>query len=260
MKTANKTLLTILALAFTFSAQAQYTGASVGYMKVKPGQAGRYLELEKEAKKVHQARLDRGIITQWHLYKKMYAGTDDTYDYIVVSFFDDYNKSENPFPRELIDELYTSEEAGAFMKKAGETRTQVKIEYYDQVFTAENAKPAQYIRLNRYKVEPGEGGAYRQLRKEITKPLFEELIARDHLAGWSLWHKLTYDKEFQYVSVDAFSEFGQWKSGLPYQEVFKEVHPDVDPGEINAKMRESRTQVSSEYWKLVDFVGAESGE
>lgn len=63
MKTANKTLLILLVLAFTISAQAQYMGISVGYMKVKPGQWSNYLELEKQVKEFHQARVEKGIIT-----------------------------------------------------------------------------------------------------------------------------------------------------------------------------------------------------
>jgi hypothetical protein len=253
MKTANKTLLTLLALAFTFSVQSQYMGASVGYMKVKPGQWSNYQELEKQAKEIHQARVDKGIITQWHLYEKLYAGADDPYDFIVVAFFDDYQKTEKPFPQELVDEMFTSEDQAAFMKKAGETRTQVKFEYYDQVLASEVFKPAKYIRINRYKVKPGEGGSYQALRKEFIKPLFDEFIKNGHLAGWSLWHKLTYDREFQYVSVDAFEEFGQWKSGMPYQETWNEIHPDKEMSEIQPKLRDSRMHVNSEYWKLVEF-------
>ena len=71
MKTANRTLLTLLAIAFTCSMQSQYMGASVGYMKVKPGQWSNYLELEKQGKEFHQARVENGIITQWHLYQKV---------------------------------------------------------------------------------------------------------------------------------------------------------------------------------------------
>jgi hypothetical protein len=254
MKTAIKTLLIITALAFAYPGQAQYVGASVDYIKVKPDQWNNYLDLEKYVKKFHQARMEKGIIAEWHLYQKMYGGADDPYDFIIVAFFDDYNKTENPYPQELIDEMYTSEEQADFWKKAGETRTMVKSEYFDQEMVAEGGKPAKYIRINRYKVNPGDVGEYTQLRRDITKPLFEELIRRDYLAGWTLWHKLGYDLEYQWVSVDAFAEFGQWQSGYPYQEVFKEVHPDKDMNEIQPRLSESRTQVNSEYWKLVDFV------
>ena len=140
-----------------------------------------------------------------------------------------------------------------FMKKVGETRTQVRVEYYDQVAASETFKPAKYIRINQYKVKPGDNGRYIQLRREITQPLFSEFVERGHMAGWTLWHKLTYDREFQFVSVDAFEEFGQWKSGMPYQEIWKEVHPDNEMSDLQPGYGNIRMPVSTEYWKLVEF-------
>jgi hypothetical protein len=253
MKTTNKAVLTILILLLAFSVQAQYMGASVGYAKITSGMNSEFLELEKVAKKLHQARVEKGIITQWHLYRKMYRGADDPYDYIFVSFFDDYMKTQNSFPAELREKVLTEEEWAAFREKAGKVRTIIKNEYYDQVMAADGGKPAKYIRVNRYKVKPGEAGTYIDLRREITKPMQEEFIKRGHRAGWSMWRKLTYDQKFQFVTVDAFAEFGDWKSGIPGGEIFKEVHPDHNLDETMTKMRESKTNVSSEYWRLVEF-------
>jgi hypothetical protein len=253
MKTANKALLILLALAFAVPAEAQYMGARVEYVKVKSGQWDNYRQLEKIALKVHQARVEEGDIVQWHMYRKMYAGADDPYDFILVHFYDDYMKSNNPFPTAIVEELFSEEERADMMKKVGETRTIGKIEYYDQVAASETFKPAPFIRMNRYKVEPGQAGRYVQSRREITQPLFSEFVKRGHMAGWTMWRKLTYDQEFQFVTVDAFEEFGQWKKGMPYQEIWKEVHPDKVQSEVHPEYASLRMPVSSEYWRLVEF-------
>ena len=253
MKTAKKTLLILLALAFTITAQAQYMGTRVEYVKVKPGQWSNYRELEKQVLKVHQAKVEKGIIVQWQMYRKMYSGADDPYDFILVHFYDDYMKSNSPFPREIVEELFSEEERADIMKKVGETRTIGKIEYYDQVAASETFKPAEYIRINRYKVKPGQAGQYIQSRREITQPLFSEFVKRGHMAGWTMWRKLTLDQKFQFVTVDAFEEFGQWKQGMPYQELWKEVHPDKVQSEVQPEYASLRTPVSSEYWRLVEF-------
>jgi len=253
MKTANKTLLTIIVLAFACSVQAQYMGIQVGFMKVKEGQWNNYRELEKQAKEFHQARVEKDIIIQWHLYRKMYSGAEDPYDFVVVHFYDDYMKTENSNPKELVDEMYTQEEQSAFMKKVGETRSMIGSEFYDQVAASETFKPAKYIRVNQYKVKQGDAGRFIQSRREITQPLFSELVKRGHMAGWSLWRKLTYDKEFQFVSVDAFEEFGQWKQDVPYQDIWKEVLPDKPQSEVQPEYGNLRTPVKSEYWRLVDM-------
>jgi hypothetical protein len=46
-KTVSRALLTIVALAFTFSLSAQYAGVILEYVKLKPGQNNSYLELEE---------------------------------------------------------------------------------------------------------------------------------------------------------------------------------------------------------------------
>ncbi len=139
------------------------------------------------------------------------------------------------------------------MKKVGETRTIGKIEYYDQVAASETFNPAKYIRFNQYKVKQGDAGRFIQSRREITQPLFSEFVNRGHMAGWSLWRKLTYDNEFQFVSADAFEEFGQWKQDMPYQEIWKEVLPDKPQNEVQPEYGNLRTQVRTEYWELVEF-------
>ena len=253
MKTVSKTLLILLILALTFSAQAQYMGARVEYVKVKPGQWSNYRELEKMALKVHQARVEKGIIVQWQMYRKMYSGADDPYDFMLVHFYDDYMKTNSSFPMKIVEELFSEDERADMMKKVGETRTIGKIEYYDQVAASETFKPAKYIRFNQYKVKQGDAGPFIQSRREITQPLFSEFVIRGHMAGWSLWRKLTYDNEFQFVSADAFEEFGQWKQGMPYEEIWKEVHPDKVQSEVQPEYASLRMPVSTEYWKLVEF-------
>lgn len=99
-----------------------------------------------------------------------------------------------------------------------------------------------------------------KLRREVVKPLFNEVVKRGHHAGWSLWFKDPHDKKFQYVAVNAYAEYGDWKSDVPFSEIFKEVFPDKDLNETLDAIINSRTQVNSEYWELVDFAGPEQSE
>lgn len=251
MRTIRAALLTIVALTFSFTLQAQYAGATLSYVKVKDGQQGKYLELEKEALKFHQARVEKGIITRWALYKKMYGGADDPYDYILVQVNDDFMKTENAFPKELIDALYTEEEQSDFMKKAGATRKIVKQEYYERVTASEEYHPFKYLRFIRYYVKPEERGLFTKQRKEMVKPVFDEVVKRKHHSSWGLWKKDPHDKKFQYVAVNAFAEFGDWKKDVPFSDIFKEIFPDKDFDKTVKEIMQTRYQVNSEYWKLV---------
>jgi len=251
MKTVNRALLTIVALTFSFSLSAQYAGASLAYVKVKPGKEKEYMELEKTALKLHQARVEEGIITRWALYRKLYATQSDPYTHILVHLNDDFNKTQNSFPKELIDANYTKEEQQDFWKVAPATREIVKEEYYDRVTFAEGDQPYKYLRFIRYSVEQGSGGDFEKLRKELVKPLFDEIVKRGYNAGWSVWSKDPSDRRFQYVAVNTFAEYGDWKNSIHIDEVFKAVFPDKDLNEARKAVFSSRTRISEEYWELL---------
>ena len=251
MKTVNRALLTIVALAFSFSLSAQYAGASLAYVKVKPGKTKDYVELEKIALKLHKARVEEGIITRWAMYRKMYATQNDPYTHILVHLNDDFKKTQNSFPKELIDANYTKEEQEEFWKKAPAAREIVKKEYYDRVTFAEGDQPYKYLRFIRYAVEQGRGGEFEKLRKELVKPLFDEVVKRGYNAGWSIWSKDPSDKKFQYVAVNNFAEYGDWKNGIHVNEVFEAVFPDKDINEAREAVYSTRTRISEEYWELL---------
>lgn len=250
MKAINKVLLTIVALTFSFTLNAQYAGATVEYVKVKPGQWSNYMELEESAKELHQARVEKGIITGWRLFRKLYSANNDPYSHIIVTLNNDFNKTENAWPQGLIDELFTEQEQSEFMEKIWASRDIVKTEYYDRVTFAEDGKDYKYLRFNRYLLVPG-SGSFEQIRKDIVKPLFDEVVKRGYHAGWSVWRKDPSDKKFQYVAVNNFAEYGDWKNSVPWEEIFKDVFPDQDMSEASKTVMGSRTLVSSEYWELV---------
>ena len=78
MRNVNRALLTIVALAFSFSLQAQYMGATLEYVKVKPGQWDSYLELEKTAKELHEA-----LEADWEGHEALYylVNSDKVHQY-----------------------------------------------------------------------------------------------------------------------------------------------------------------------------------
>jgi hypothetical protein len=251
MKNLSRALLTIAALVFSYNLSAQYMGASLQYVKVKPGQWNNYMQLEKDAKEFHQKRVEEGIITRWALYRKLYTGSEDPYQFILVSLNDDFMKTENAFPQQLIDANYSKEEQGDFMKRAGETRDIVKSEYYDRIVASENSNPYKYLRINSYYVAPEDRGAFMQTRKELVKPVFDEVVDQGHFTSWAVWKKDPYDKKVQYVSVDAYAEFGDWKKDIPLQKIFDQVFPNMDFNETAAEVIGLRTMVKHEYWELV---------
>jgi hypothetical protein len=254
----SKLLLSLMILSICAVGYSQNAVAIVDYMKVKPQNEGDYLEVEKEWKKIHQARLDQGIITTWILYKRMYAGAADSYQYITVAIYDDFKKTENPIPWNWMTENYSEEELDKLMEKTGKSRVMLTSEVYFQYAEVENAKPSKYMIINRMKPKPGKAGEYRTYEKEIVQPFFEEAIEQEQRSNWSAWDRWMSDSEFSMVTVDGYAEFGQWRDQtVSFEEIMKKVHPDKSPDELMGKASEMRTRVSMELWKVVDIVSAD---
>jgi hypothetical protein len=254
MKTVIRTIFTLLLFAFCSTGQAQYTGIVVDFMKVKPGDRGKYLEVEKEWKKIHQARVDQGMIVQWHLWQKMYSGADDPYQFITVAFYNDFDKTENSIPWEWIEENYTQQERNDLMKKTGQSRTLVKKEIYHQVAAVYGEETSKYILVNRMKAKPGQTGVYRKLEQEIIQPIMEEAVKLGNRHSWIAWEKWPGDSDFQFVTVDGYAEYGQWQDGWIGEDILKKVHPDLSADELGQKVNNARIMKSTELWKLVDVV------
>ena len=114
MKITLKTLASILLLSITFSGFSQDNATVViSYMKVPPGFTGKYLEFEDGWKDIHRERLARGHITGWQLWEKMYSGAGDEYQYITLTWYRNFQGTNEPGLSEILKERFTAEELEA---------------------------------------------------------------------------------------------------------------------------------------------------
>ena len=75
------------------------------YMKAAPGKGGEYVDLEKTVwKRIHEERLNAGIITGWSLYSVLFpSGTLAEYTHVTVNTYDDFSKTRGGFPASVLD-------------------------------------------------------------------------------------------------------------------------------------------------------------
>ena len=75
------------------------------------------------------------------------------------------------------------------------------------------------------------------------------------LESWVLWQKWPYDNDFNFVTTDAFDEWGEWFD--TDWDIISEVHPGLDYDKFWDEMTDIRTFISREVWELIDYVVAE---
>jgi hypothetical protein len=231
----------------------------VMYMKVKPDDSNKYLELEKEWTKIHKARLEKGYITGWQLWQKMYTGTEDEYQYIVINWYKDYLSTGQTGYMEVINEMYSEKEIKELMDRTLDARKGIRTDVMHRVVNAEITKPTSYITVYQMKVKPGMDDEYLKMEREIFKPLHEEAIRRGQMSTWSVWFKWPFEEgDYQYVAVNGFEDFSQLVN-LDYTDLFKTVHPEMNVEELMQKIPEIRRNTEVQVWRLVDFVMPETG-
>jgi hypothetical protein len=246
-----------LLLVFVLSVSAQNLIAVVDYMKVNPDYEGNYQDVEKEWKKIHEARQTEGVLYSWALYRVLFTGTESPYDYVTVNLYTDMGKLENPIPQEVLQKAYPDYDDNkweVFMKKTNDSRMLLKSEVFFRRLMADTSNQGKYIIVNRMNVNV-EGYEYIQMENEIYKPLHNMAVEMGLRAGWSVWNKWPGDyTDFNFVTVDSYKSLSQMVSNN--QPLFKSVHPDKDPMEVQKETSRIRDWVSAEIWEYVDGVAA----
>lgn len=268
LKNLRKTLLVpvVLALALawlpqTGNAQNDPTAFAISdLMKVKPGAEEKYLDLEKNFwKPIHQERIKQGKITGWILYRVLYTGTSDLYNYVTVTFFDNAANLENPWDGIDAKKILPGKDVDKAFDETLKCRDMVRsnlIMKQDEAFPEAGNGVVKYIQVDFMKVKPGNESAYLDVEKNIWKPVHKEFIKAGTRAGWSLWSNLYPSgsgADFQFVTVNFFSEFSKI-GAADYNDAFKKAHPDKNIDELSLKTSNSRDLVRSELWEVVDSV------
>lgn len=249
------TVLTVL-MAVASNVFAQNPVVVLNYMKIKPGMEQEYLDAEQQWKQVHQRTIEDGIKTGWQLWRKMYTGTWDAYEYITLDWFVDFESTLNPYPSDLVADMFTPREWEALQQTTLNARDLIKREVSHQILEAQNSKGAKYLVINRMHVEEENVNAYVALEDNIWRPYHEVCIEAGFRTHWGLWRDWPFDEgQSIFTAVDGFDSPDQIMSG---EDLLSKVHPDMTWDEIDEKTSQVRRIASVEIWELVDYTfGAE---
>ncbi|MDX8337696.1 hypothetical protein SLH46_00790 [Draconibacterium sp. IB214405] len=232
----------------------------VEYIKVKPEDHSKYLEVEQKIwKPMHQERINQGIIASWTLYAVEFTGSADSYNYVAITTYNDTKNLEHPWNAEIPAKVHGNMGLSEMMDRTNKAREIVRSELYNSVASIPEIpfkEPAPYIQVNYMHVEPGTGSQYEALEKEVWMPIHEESIRSGKTAGWGLWEAMFprgAARPYQYVTLNTFSDYS-YVFELDFSIPFQSIHPELDFSEMTQKTREARTIERIELWDLIDYV------
>jgi L-rhamnose mutarotase len=234
--------------------------AIVDFMKVKPENEAKYLDVEKNTwRPLHQERLKQGKIIGWVLYRVLYTGTDDPYNYVTMTFFDYPANLEDPWAGIDPAKVLAGKDIDKLMDETGKSRDLVKsnlIVRLDEVVPDGGPGEVKYIQVDYMKVKPGNESAYVEMEETIWKPIHEAFIKAGTRAGWSLWNQV-YPAgsalDYQYITANYFKDFSKI-GAADYNAAIGKAHAGKNIDELSKKTTDSRDLVRSELWQTVDVV------
>lgn len=264
-----KTKVAILMFAFVFGvfplvANAQQNDpplfALVDYMKVKPENESRYVDLETNIfKPLHMERAKQGNIVGWFLYRVRFTGTDDAYNYVTVTLFNDPLKIEDPWKNIDFAKLLPGKDLDKIMQETLTSRELVSSSLVNQissVYKEGGAGNFKYLQLDYMKVEQGKENEYFDVETNIWKPVHQEFIKAGSRVGWSLWSRnfpSGAGLDYQYTTVNYFADWSKI-GAADYNDAFNKAHVGKDLNALMKRTDDSRTLVKSELWEVVERI------
>jgi L-rhamnose mutarotase len=232
--------------------------ALVTTQKVAPADREEYEKLMKENwKALHQLRKQNGKIANWSLYKVHFAGSAEEYNYVSVTYYESFVKTEpNDNYLELMKASSPKADAAAILKKTQGLRSIQRQAIYarlDATTPKAGAPAVKYIIIDFMKAKPGMDAAYNKAERETWKPVHQALVEGDKRTGWAFWGLVVpggTTSNHDYVTSNAFSNYAQI-GGQDYEAAFKKVHPGKELQAIFEETGKARDGVRSELWELV---------
>ena len=269
MKSLTLVSALLLSLSFVQSGTCADTPSpiyvAVEYTKVAKDKTSDYLEVEKIWKKIHQKRVERGLIRSWYLYKVQNAVQDARdYQYVTVQVFDSFAKLENPYPDDVFTDVYPGPELSGYMKRTGESRDLIRSEIYHLESAAMDvAKRSEHptIAVNYMQAAPGKDEDYSRTEREIFQKLHQERIKRDILGAWFFLSR-TFpggsEVPYSYMTLDVFPSAEKAKEDKYPDDLLKAVFPDKDLSKVAGDVDAIRRIVRRDIWQSLDRVTKDS--
>lgn len=250
-------LLCALGLSSVQSAQDSPVYALVDYMRVSKDKVNDYLEVERIWKKIHEKRLEKGLITAWYFYQVDNSpGDSRDYQYVTVNVCNSFASLENPFPDDVFSSVYSNEELQKYMKKTDESRDLIRSEVWHMESSAMSppgdSENPPYILTSYMQPVTGKEVDYERMEGEIFQKLHQELVNRKNMNAWIfLSRKFPGGSEipYSYMTVNVFpnkEKSEQWPDDL-----VKSVFPNQDVSKWGS-LNDYRKVVKTDIWKPLD--------
>lgn len=237
-------------------------------VKANPGKGAEIAAyLGEVSVKVDRVRVDEGRLAWWLALSAVSpAGSEARCDFHMVSAY-------NGFPPEPGG--MTAAQSAAELKKAGITMSSEELAAKrnsmshlvntDMWRVRADAGPStgkgQYVRVNYYKVKPGQGAEFIKLETTGWKPFAESL--KDPQLGWHLNTLVMPTESYEHYNAMTADVYPTWEAlskGWPTGTEWSKVHPDLPFSYYITQVGNAAERYGADVFKVVEVVGGSPGK
>lgn len=236
-------------------------------VKVTSGNGAAYADFAHEVSaKLNQSRVDAGEIRSWLLARAVApAGASAKCDYLSVWFYSGFPHEplSNDQMTASLQRAHLNLSAREFAAKRDSLSTLVSVQYWRAADSVgQTPQKGNYLRLNHYKVKSGQMAKYVNLERTIWKPVVAAHLDAGGAGGWAadtLVMPLGDSLPYNAITVDIFADWASLGRGIPVQQLWSKVHPNLSLNEYNDQLDSVRTVHSRDVVQVVEHVGPKAG-
>lgn len=249
------TFLFCIVISSVAIGQSKDAYKKIDYIKVKDTDIEQFLDwAENGLKTAYSDLAETGNLQSWQLYKAQYPGGEESgYNFISVAtaesislFEDEFSDISKPFiPSNSKDDLPNS--------------SLIKSEIWkveDDSLLQDNGNTKPYMTMDYMNVAPGKGLDYLMLEEEIAKPIHQERIDREVMAGWEVYSLIMPSGTkygYNYATGNYFDKLEHVEFGFTNEVIQQAMGQNSNVPELFNTIYSTRELVKVELWQLVTY-------
>ena len=251
----------ILSSSLSFSQTQRLDYKKIDYISVDQDKLQQFLKMAEEVMKpAYQEMVDSEDIRSWELYIVSYPGGERTsYNMVCVVTSSKIETLQNKFSKVgSISFMPVDSDKGKANELASLSELMASEIWKVRAMLPRDTmetKPAKYMMMDYMYTDEGNGTVYLVLEDEVAKPLHQERINQNKMAGWEVYSLVTpggTNYGYSYATGNFFENLADIEFGFT-SELIKATLPGKNVKELLDTIYETRDLVKSELWELAVY-------
>lgn len=249
----------LLALIITGTVRAQQSVndyQKIDYIHIETDQLPSFVAFATgELQAAYQTLVDQGDLNNWRLYYVKYPGGEKSdYNFVSIATSDSLGAFSSLFSS-ISNSGFIPVGTDASPIKSINNRL-IKSELWKVENTAHDSgdpSPSTYMTMDYMDVAPGKNPDYLMLEGEVAKPIHEERIAEDIMAGWAVYSLIVpggVEYGYNFATGNFYDELGHIEYGFTNEIINQAMGDNTNISELFSTIYSTRDLVKIELWKL----------